>query len=257
MDSKRQKILNRLVNEVPEGLPVTASWLRKRIGCSRQLARKYVKNNWLANPARGIYVRNISKMTWLSALLSTQRVCGLDCHPSASTALSLLGFTQYLGFGDKSYVALTGENKPPCWLSKLPLPVSFQYNARHLFKNSDVGLMEHPLPEYPYSLQISSAPRAFLELLFDVSDEDSFNSAYELFEGMTSFNPSHVELLLLECVSVKVKRLFFLMSEKAGHQWGGRLTSTDYNLGSGKRVVVRGGKLNAKYAVTVPEGFND
>ena len=135
MDLQRQQILNRLVSEVPEGFPVTSGWLKKNIGCSRQLVQIYVKNNWLNNPCRGVYVRNISKMTWQSALLSLQKVCQLDCYPAGATALQLLGFVQYLQFGDELNVTLRGVDAPPLWLSKLQLPASFQYKRRQLFKD--------------------------------------------------------------------------------------------------------------------------
>lgn len=257
MDLQKQNILNRLVNEVPEGLPVTGGWLKDQIGSSRQLIQIYVKNNWLDNPCRGVYVRNISNMTWQSALLSLQKVCGLDCHAAGISALQMLGFAQYLLIGEEVNVKMRGSDPPPPWLDKLELSASFQYNGRRLFGRPDIGGTEFSLSGYSEPLIISSVPKAFLEVLSEVTDEYSFNSAYELFEGMTSLNPTAVKELLDECRNVKSLRLFFLMLEKAGHQWGKKLNSGDYYLGTGKRVVVKGGKLNKKYAVTVPEGFND
>lgn len=257
MSLQKQNILKRLVSEVPEGLPVTGGWLKNQIGASRQLVQIYVKNHWLDNPCRGVYVRNISNMTWQSVLLSLQEICGFDCNPAGISALQMLGFTQYIIVGNAVNVKLRGTDPPPTWLEKLGLSVSFQYNGRRLFERQDTGLTEFQLYGYSESLLISSVPRAFLEELSEVTDEYSFNSSYELFEGMTSLNPGSVKDLLKECRNVKTLRLFFVMLEKAGHQWGKKLNSDDYYLGTGKRLVVKGGKLNRKYAVTVPEGFND
>jgi hypothetical protein len=154
-------------------------------------------------------------------------------------------------------VTLRGNDPVPLWLSKLRLSTTFQYKRRQLFKCSSVGFAEYPLHGFSDTLKISGVGRAFLELLADVSDESSFITAYELFEGMTSLKPQLLGELLAECKSVKVKRLFFLMLEKSGHRWGEKLDLNNYSLGSGKRHIVYGGKLNRKYAITVPEGFND
>jgi len=257
MNLRRQQILNRLNREVPEGLPVTGRWLQESIGASRQLVQIYVKNNWLDNPCRGIYVRNISRMTWESTLLSLQKICQLDCYIAGITALQLLGFIQYLQFNNKVCIMLRGSSAPPLWLAKLNLPVIMQYQGRQLFRGSDIGFTEYTLPGFSDKLKISSVPKAFLEILADVTDEDSFFSAYEIFEGMTSLSPNLVHELLAECRNIKVKRLFFLMLEKAGHQWGNKINIKKYDLGSGKRSIIKGGKFNNKYAVTVPSEFHD
>lgn len=257
MDLQKKNILNRLVNEVPEGLPVTGGWLKEHIGCSKQLVQIYVKNNWLDNPCRGIYVRNLSKMTWQSALLSIQQICSLECRPAGISALQMLGFAQYLPMGNDVNIKLRGNDMPPLWLDRLGLPAEFEYNGRGLFAEPEIGFTEYPVHGYTDSLIISNAPRAFLEVLSEVNDEYSFNSAYEIFEGMTSLNPVHVKELLENCCNYKTLRLFFVMLEKAGHQWGKKLDTGDYYIGKGKRVVVQGGKLNRKYGVTVPEAFND
>jgi hypothetical protein len=253
----REKILNRLVTVLPEGLPVTSLWLQENIGSSRQLVQVYVKNNWLDNPCRGVYVRKLSAMTWQSVALSIQQVCKLNCYPAGITALQILGFTQYLQLGATTQVILRGADRPPSWLSKLELLTLFQYQGRQLFADNTVGFTEYPLLGYADSLKISGIERALLELLADVVDESSFTAAYELFEGMTSMRPQIVKQLLADCQNIKVKRLLFLMLDKADHQWGRKLNPSAYDLGSGKRHIVSGGKLNNKFSITVPEGFDD
>ena len=249
--------LNRMVTEVPEGLPVTSVWLHEEVGVSRQLVQQYVKNGWLANPCRGVYVRNPSKMTWLSALLAVQWVERRACYPSARSALGLLGFGQYLPLGEGSEQSLGGPDAPPFWLDRLGVEVSFHYAGKTLFSQEEAGLTDLPVAGFERKLRLSSAPRAFLEVLAGVKGEDNFRSAYELFEGMTSLNPNQVQALLVGCRHIKAKRLFLLMLDQAGHAWGRHLDREAVDLGSGKREVVKGGKLNRSYGVTVPEGFHD
>lgn len=105
-------------------------------------------------------------------------------------------------------------------------------------------------------MRCSGRERAFLELLSEVEDESSFKHAYELLEGLTSLRPQLLEQLLEECGNIKVKRLFLFMAERSGHQWFKKLQPDRFELGTGKRMVVRGGRLNTKYGVTVPEEFN-
>lgn len=42
---------------------------------------------------------------------------------------------------------------------------------------------------------------------------------FELMEGLNNLRPNQVQDLLEKCESVKVKRLFLYLAEKAGHEW--------------------------------------
>lgn len=257
MSLLRKDKLNRVMTQVPEGLPVTAAWLNQEVGASRQLVQRYVKNGWLANPCRGVYVRNPSKMTWLSALLAVQWVEGRACYPSGISALGLLGFGQYFPLGKGSVQSLGGPDVPPVWLDRLDLEVSFRYAGKTLFTQLEIGMTDFPVEGFERRLRLPSASHALLEILAGVRDEDGFRTAYELFEGLTTLNPHQVHALLLNCGHIKAKRLFLMMLDQTGHAWGRQLDREAYNLGSGKREVVKGGKLNRRYGVTVPEGFHD
>lgn len=66
-------------------------------------------------------------------------------------------------------------------------------------------------------------------------------------EGLNNLKPSAVQELLEKCTSIKVKRLFLFMADKAGHEWPGHLDMEKVNLGSGKRSLVHDGAYNSKY----------
>jgi hypothetical protein len=51
---------------------------------------------------------------------------------------------------------------------------------------------------------------------------------------------------------VKVKRLFLWFAERHHHAWLKSLDREGIDLGSGKRMIVRGGKLDTQYNITVP-----
>ena len=68
--------------------------------------------------------------------------------------------------------------------------------------------------------------------------------------------PRRLQALLRRCKSVKVKRLFFFFAARHGHQWFKHIERDDIDLGKGKRVLVKGGKLDPTYLITVPEDLD-
>jgi len=53
-----------------------------------------------------------------------------------------------------------------------------------------------------------------------------------------------------------VKRLFLWFAERHNHAWLQKLDRSGIDLGKGKRMLVRGGKLDTKYNITVPENLD-
>jgi hypothetical protein len=107
------------------------------------------------------------------------------------------------------------------------------------------------------SLRLSCPEKACFEMLAGVPETTGFDHADELFQGMTSLSPSRLEALLRGCCSVKVKRLFFWFAERQDYAWLRPLDSGDFDLGKGKRVIARGGRLNKKYQITVPASLHE
>jgi hypothetical protein len=72
-------------------------------------------------------------------------------------------------------------------------------------------------------------------------------------ESLTTLRPGLVQSLLEQCRSVKVKRLFMFLAEHHNHAWVERLDLSKVDFGKGKRMIVKGGRFDAKYRITVPE----
>ena len=81
---------------------------------------------------------------------------------------------------------------------------------------------------------------------YDITD------LYYVIELLSILSPKNVQRLLEECRSVKVKRLFLFMAEKARHAWFEALALDRIDLGRGKRVFAKGGVYNKKYQITIP-----
>jgi hypothetical protein len=95
-----------------------------------------------------------------------------------------------------------------------------------------------------------------LELLDELPEHESFHQADMLMEGLANLSPRRLQGLLEACRSVKVKRLFFFFADRHRHAWLKKLDKSKVDLGSGKRMLVRGGKLDRTYQITVPEDLH-
>jgi len=64
--------------------------------------------------------------------------------------------------------------------------------------------------------------------------------------------PEVLQALLEACTSVKVKRMFLFLADQAKHPWRSKLKDKRIKLGSGKRSLVREGRFDSRYLITVP-----
>ena len=102
-------------------------------------------------------------------------------------------------------------------------------------------------------MTLSSPERALLELLDELPEHESFDQVDKLVEGLANLSPQRLQKLLAACRSVKVKRLFLFFADRCHHAWAKRIRKENIDLGKGKRMLVKGGKLDPTYQITVPE----
>lgn len=270
-----QTKLNWLQHNLPDGLVVDAAWLEQK-GYSRGLRSKYVSNGWLDQVIRGVYRRPPARLTpsgneglhWEAVVVSLQRLLERPLVVGGRTALELQGFGHYLGAAGPREVHVYGTVTPPGWLHKLKLTNRFVvHNSRRLFparaldaqanaKSLAEGFTRQPWGHEEWPLILSTPERAVLELLDEVPKRETFHQTDVLMEGLRNLSPRRLHRLLVDCRSVKVKRLFFWFAERHGHAWLKRLERGGIDLGRGKRMLVRGGKLDARYNITVPESLD-
>jgi hypothetical protein len=92
-----------------------------------------------------------------------------------------------------------------------------------------------------------------MECLYLTPKIHSFLECYELMEGLNNLRPSHIQTLLEQCSSVKVKRSFLYMAEMANQNWFNYIKTKKIDLGSGKRSLLNDGVYIPKYNITVPK----
>ncbi len=256
---------------VPYGLVVTKSWLLAQ-GLSRHTLDNWVKSGQLASVVYGVYKRPDTKLTWQGVVYSLQRM-GSDLRPGGITALIYQGLGHYLELGKHQTVHLYGQEHLPVWLNKLLPDVTFvrhneaQLLGRHNQNGFDaLNEFETKMPTdmaLSFSDIVASSPeRAWFEILLDVPEKISFEHADQLMQGLVNLSPKRLNKLLALCQNVKVRRLFLWFAERHRHAWFEKLDIESYtwesgSLGSGKRVLAKGGKLDSKYLITVPEEMQE
>jgi hypothetical protein len=268
-NADRRKTLFELV---PEGMPVTRAWLAAQDSAfDRHGVDNLVKSGLLFSIAPGVYTRPATRLTWQGLVSALQNVLRTDLTVGGLSALELHGFAHYLPLSSRRTIHLYGKDNLPKWLNTvvrdtqfvrhLPLPglgSTGLVNQEYDTAGGSFHTFEDPGPyESRWPFTMSSPERAFLELLADIPDGISFAHADELLQGMTSLSPRRLTALLEKCQSVKVRRLFYWLTERHAHAWAKKLPNAnsldELGLGSGKRVLAKGGKLDAKYLITVPE----
>lgn len=275
MGAQRYAKLNQLERDLPEGLVVDAAWLSAN-GYSTALRSKYVATGRLEQPVRSVYRRSRGSLGWEQVVISLQTLLAKPLVVGGRTALDLQGFAHYVEPTLRE-VHLYGEEPPPGWLAKLKLGVAFHFhNSARLFpatpmpvaapnlgafelktaSDTDAHFTIQTWGQWDWPMILSTPERALLELLDELPARESFHQVDMLMEGLVNLRPGRMQRLLTECESVKVKRLFFFFADRHPHAWRKRLDAAAFNLGHGKRMLVRGGKLDKRYQITVPEDLN-
>ena len=158
--------------------------------------------------------------------MSLQRILAHDVHLGGESALELAGYYHYLKLGGAQRVHFYGD--VPAWLKRLPT------QAR---------------------IRASSPERAILEALDELRGGAGFDNLDKIFGSLTMLRPKLLMELLTTCLSVKVRRLFFVFADRHGHPWLKHLDASVIDFGSGPRALVRGGKIHPAYRIYVPSHF--
>ena len=224
----------------------------ERLGFSRELQKHYVRASWLHRVGRGAFVRAHETPTWRGALCALQTQAALPVHVGGPSALALLGRAHYLALGDGGPLHLfapTGTTLP-AWFRAGDWSVEPRLIRTNLlppkFGVETVG----GAGELPVSA--STAERAMLETLFLMPDAVAPETARESMEGLVDLRPKRVTALLAACRSVRVKRLFLMLADRAEHRWLSRVDLTSVDLGRGKRSIAGGGVYDPEYRLAVP-----
>lgn len=255
------KLRERLPQLAPYGYVATKAWLRSQ-GLNLHSIDNLVKSRQLITMAPGVYKRSETRLQWRGLVASLQKM-GYTFSAGGLTALEVHGLQHYLSMGSREQVHLYGTGKLPAWVNRLIPDTEFiRHSYSSLFEGDYARLPKadsiniESASSTGIAYKLSFPETAILEVLMDVPGKVSFEHADQLMQGLTTLSPKRLSATLKRCKNVKVLRLFFWLAERHSHPWRKKLSSGDFDLGSGKRALARRGKLHKKYQITVPEAMH-
>ena len=247
--SKKIQLLEQVLQE---GQVVNRGWLYER-GISRPRVDYALRAGKLESIAHGVYRLPGPSLKWEHVVYSLNEM-GYQVHVGSRSALELQGHAHYLPAGGTKRLDLFGPTKLPAWVLNFSDGYQFTQHNRRLFKNVPVEtIILQPFGAWDWPIPYSTVELALLELLAGIETTADFSLADKFFESAVNLRPSLLNLLLHQCKQVKAKRLFLWFSDRHNHDWLSVLETSNLDIGSGKRMIVKGGTLNSKYQITVPK----
>ncbi len=244
--------INQLLQELPQGVVVLASWLHSK-GYSYELQRRYKESQWLESIGNAALKRKGDTIDVYGALYALQYQADKKVHVGGISSLAMQGFAHYIKMEEKRVYLFSDTNfNVPKWFQHYVWSETAVIIKRNTF-HATLGLID--FRHQNFSIKISSPARAVMECLEMSPSQFDLVEAYQILEGLNSLTPYDVQVLLENCTSVKVKRLFLFLAEKCGHAWFNYLNFEKINLGSGKRMIVENGVYIIKYQITVPKSL--
>jgi len=253
MIKKSRPVLDQVL---PDGLLVDRKWLKDK-GFKRPTVDYYLRSGAIAAVARGVYRRPGPPLKWQHVVYSLQ-VLGYAVHIGGRTAMELQGMAHYLPVRGMQHIWLYGTKKMPAWVNRLDMNCRFTLGSSHLLTQlPEAALTTLPFGHWDWPLHCARPELALLEILADVHTADDFEPVDKLFESATTLRPNVLMKVLMACNQVKAKRLFLWLADRHGHAWFKKLDTDNIDLGSGKRMLIKGGRLVPRYQITVPAEMID
>ena len=250
MSTQNESKLKKMLDQHRQGTVTLPRWL-EGLGISRDLLKVYRKNGWLETVGPGAFKRSGEQVNWQGALHAIQQQAKLPIHAGALTALSMQGLSHYFRMTEETvFLFSPPQTILPRWFKNY----AWGYPVKHI-KTSLLpeGLGLTPHEEKNFAITISTPERAILECLYLAPTKLDLVECYHLMEGLSNLRPKLIQELLETCTSVKVKRLFLYMANKAQHQWLSFVDQKKIDVGKGDRSIVKGGVYNSDFHISIPK----
>lgn len=250
--SSKLSATNRLLLALRPGEVVTPERLRA-LGVSARMTT-YLKNlGVLSSLGVGAYVRGRENPSFASAIQALTQQLKLPLHIGGKTALEIQGVSQYLtmGTGQTAWIFCSKKAKLPLWFAKQKWGATPQFVQTKFLERSLATHLRTVVVD-GFEIQVSRRELAILETIFLIGKSHRFEEVDELFEGLITLDSSVLQMLLESCKSIRVCRIFLYLARKHAHPWISSIDESKIELGRGKRAIVKGGKLDVRYQITVP-----
>ena len=241
---------------LPFGQLATRQWLLAQ-GVKVYQIDNALKSKKLESLARGVVARPGVPVEWQGVLASFNRMFAHPVYVGAASALAQHGLAHYIQL--QAIHDIYASQPAPSWLVKLSCVVEFRWHTTIQIWDVEKLLAANSLKSVPMHQGcwlLASPEQAYLELLAKVPSTTSFEQADNIMQSLVNLSPRRLDVLLHACKHVLAKRLFFFFADRYQHAWRNKLNPDNYDLGAGKRSVIKGGNFNKIYQITVPEAFS-
>jgi hypothetical protein len=245
-----------LISKWKKGMILTSPFLKNE-GIRSDLVKRYLSSKWLRKVGNEAYKLYDDEIDIFGATQALQDQLGKSIRIGGKSALSYLGYSHYLSQKSET-VFLYGnyKEKLPVWFINYEWNEKYKYYSPNLF---DIELNDYltGFSRNGISAMISCAELALFEMLYLIPSEQSFPEAFLIAENLRTLRADKIQILLEKCNSVKVKRMVLFILEENDHAYFKSIDVSKVELGSGKRMIVKDGKYNSKYKITVPRNLHD
>lgn len=247
MSTVKETNLKQLLSNTPANIILTSKYLAK-LGFSYDLQKRYERSGWLERLYEGAYSKLGEKVELSGSIYALQEQLNLSIHLAGISALNdYYNIRHNVSFKRKQQLMGTRGEKLPKWFTSIYAD-NTELNLT-TFLPEKLGLVEQNTGDF--SIKIPTLERAVLEMLYFIPEKVTLNEGYQIIESLTTIKPKEFQMLLENCTSVKVKRLFLYMAEKVGFNWFNRLDLSKIDLGKGAREITKGGKHDRKYNIII------
>lgn len=247
----QNKINQLLLSGTRNGL-FFSEWLKKN-GYSDQLIRKYRQSGWLTTLAKGVMFRTGDSLSAYAALQCFNQQLGKEFRIAAHSALELFGFNHYVPMGKPLLMVGHSKQSIPEWMRNDTFDRTIKTFSTETFPTPQVTIIQKD----ELNLLTSTPEQAFMECLLLAPQQYSYMDLYYMMEQLTTLRSEVVQRLLETTKSLRVKRVFLYMAEKAGHYWFDMLDTSQVVLGNSKLQLVEGGIYISKYKITMPKELHE
>lgn len=254
MATQNETKLKTLFKLLQQNNVLTASLLDVN-GISRHLRKYYLESGWLEPIGRGVYKKPNDTIEWQGAVNAIQKQLDIKVNVGGLSALALQGYSHYFRLNKETlYLFSPQKTRLPKWFTDYKWKVQL-FHKPTSFLPGNLGIKEQDIRGI--SVNTSTPERAILECLFLAPQHADLVECYQIFEGLVNLKPKLLTELLLACNSIKVKRLFLYMAEKANHQWLNFIKIDTLDKGVGDRMITKNGVYNTKYGIIIPKELSE
>lgn len=210
---------------------------------------KQCQEGFLVKIGPSAFMKKGDELTWQALVRFIQVELKIPVHVSGRSALELQGVSHYLAMGKLTPTLLSYEIKRlPSWVFSVSNAFELKFNKSNIF-GAENHLVE--ITENNARIWASCRELAILELITELDLKNGLETVENYMNSLMTLRPAVLQQILVESESVLAKRVFLYVAEKLHMPFLKELDLSQINLGTGKRVVVEGGKLDKKYLITV------